>query len=406
MARKFYELSPQQRRISLNIEGDSLDQPLSEAIANSMIENYLTTYEVPLGVIQQFVVNGKDYVVPMATEEPSVIAAANHGAKIVGRSGGFSAQVVERVGNGQIILTGITDFAIFALEFRAIEEELMDVGNDAVRSLVERGGGIRSFQVMQKADFVVVMVYIDPCEAMGANKINTVLETLAAFIQRRMKVNVLASVLSNLTMHSMAQVSCRIAAADIGGEAVAQKIVELSQFSRLDLHRAVTHNKGILNGVAAVALATGNDWRAVEANIHAYAAIEGKYQGLGRWLYQEGTLIGTLSLPLMVGTVGGSIRIHPKAQLALKLLGNPDAKTLMMVMVAVGLAQNLAALKALVDGGIQAGHMRLQAKSLALCVGAMSEEVDELARRINAQNEFTEEAALNLLLELRSEQED
>lgn len=365
-------------------------QGLPTEIANNMIENALSTYGLPYGLALNFLINDQEVHIPMVTEEPSVIAAASNGGKIIQQAGGFKSQVNQRLMTGQIAFTGLEDDAQ-ALRFEGYVTEFVDdllaVANAAYPSIVGRGGGARSIRSQyypatdSSASFFIVYLTIDTQEAMGANMMNTMLEALKAHILGQVdfiaNIDGLMAILSNYAVEATATATCEITArlldkGPISGVEVASKIALASQLAQVDVYRATTHNKGIMNGVDAFVLATGNDWRAVEAGVHAYAARDGQYRGLAKWTYDSDReiLSGELTLPLALGAVGGSIGIHPTVQVTKSILGQSDAKHLMEIAVSLGLAQNFAAVRALVTEGIQAGHMQLQARSLAIQAGA------------------------------------
>ncbi|RPA55945.1 hydroxymethylglutaryl-CoA reductase, degradative [Aerococcus agrisoli] len=382
-------ISADQAQMLLNGTG------LSDDIADNMIENALSTYKLPYGLALNFTINGKEIEVPMVTEEPSVIAAASNGAKIVTGGGGFTAQVDNRLMTGQIAFTNVNTQNLadqFAAWIQTNEDTLLNIANEAYPSIVKRGGGARTITnqyfpaATHNEAFFNVYLAIDTQEAMGANMMNTMLEALKHYMLTQIdfipELDALMAILSNYALEATATATCQIPAAlfakkDIDGPTVAKRIAQASQLAQVDVYRATTHNKGIMNGVDAFVLATGNDWRAIEAGVHAYASRDGQYRGLATWSYDEDTevLSGHMTLPLPLGAVGGSIGIHPTVQITKAILGQADAKTLMQIAVSVGLAQNLAAVRALVSEGIQAGHMHLQARSLAIQAGALESEI-------------------------------
>ncbi|WP_028125211.1 hydroxymethylglutaryl-CoA reductase, degradative [Eremococcus coleocola] len=357
---------------------------LEASIGNQMIENYLFNYELPFGIAPNFTINHKDYLIPLAIEEPSVIAALSNAAKLVDS---ITTSYGQRLITGQIIFANLDIQVEGRKIIQAHQEELLALAKEASPSMVSRGGGpteIWSKQVNQAGDnFFTVYLSFNPCDAMGANAINTVLENLAPRLTELLGQAPLMSILSNYSEQALATAEViipveRLATDSLKGQIVAEKIVVATSYANLDIYRATTHNKGIMNGIDGLALATGNDWRAIEAASHAYASRKGGYRAMSEWQLDGSDLKGRLSLPLPVATVGGTLSIQPQAQWALSLLGQPSASQLAEIMVAVGLIQNLAALKALVTEGIQKGHMRMQARSLALQVGASVEELPEL----------------------------
>lgn len=399
-------------------------QGLPTEIADKMIENALSTYGLPYGLALNFLINDQKIQIPMVTEEPSVIAAASNGGKIIQQAGGFKSQVNQRLMTGQIAFTGLEDDAQ-ALRFEAyvteFADDLLAVANAAYPSIVGRGGGARSIRSQyypatdSSASFFIVYLTIDTQEAMGANMMNTMLEALKAHILGQVdfiaNIDGLMAILSNYAVEATATATCEITArlldkGPISGVEVASKIALASQLAQVDVYRATTHNKGIMNGVDAFVLATGNDWRAVEAGVHAYAARDGQYRGLAKWTYDSDReiLSGELTLPLALGAVGGSIGIHPTVQVTKSILGQSDAKHLMEIAVSLGLAQNFAAVRALVTEGIQAGHMQLQAKSLAIQAGADGDqEINAVLTALENADHKNLAAAKEILEKLRQE---
>lgn len=407
---KFYRRPLDQRRkiiqAYLGEENNFDDLPADRA--DKMVENYLYNYHLPLGILPQIIVNQKTYRVPMVTEEPSVIAAASNGGK---RLGNIQAWMEDKVIEGQIIMTGIGIEQGQQL-LDQYYEQWMAFARSVSQDMVKRGGGpqklsCRSHQVNSQT-FVTFDLEFDPCDAMGANSINTVVEALAQQIEAVSQGQVLMAILSNFAPKSIASARVNLPLAQLDSnpaqaDKLARKMAQASLYAQLDPYRAVTHNKGIMNGVDAVLLATGNDWRAVEAGIHAYATRDGQYRGLSQWIYDEraACLKGQLDLPLQIATVGGTLSVHPQAKWSLELLGISLAKELGQVIVAVGLAQNFAALRALVSEGIQKGHMALQAQSLAIQAGAQAHELDELTHMLQASENYSLPLAEALLDKLR-----
>jgi hydroxymethylglutaryl-CoA reductase len=340
---------------------------LAPATADKMIENAIGTLGLPFGVALNFRVNGADRLVPMAIEEPSVVAAASHAAKRLRAQGGFVATATEPLMAAQIEVHDVSDPAGAAARLREAQGELLAMAARAVPGLVERGGGPREIAVRDLGEgFVVTEVLVHVCDAMGANMINTVAEALGDRVAEIAGGALGLRILTNYCDRRLTRVTARASVADFGcrnasGPEAAAGVASASRFAELDPYRAVTHNKGIMNGVDAVVMATGNDWRAVEAAAHAYASRSGAYRPLATWRLVEGgaVLEGQIELPLALGTVGGALRAHPGARLALELLGVPSAAELGMVAAAAGLATNLAALRAMATEGIQRGHMAL-----------------------------------------------
>ena len=413
----FAKLSPTERIEALLKEGlltwdeaqilkEQKGLPLS--IADQLTENVLSTFDLPFSLAPYFLINGRDYVLPMVTEEPSVVAAASFAAKLIQRSGGFTTQVHQRQMIGEIALTDVEDMEVASKRILEDKEALLQLANEAYPSIVKRGGGARDLWVENKGDFLIVYLAVDPKEAMGANMLNTMLEALTDRIQELSGGQALMAILSNLATHSLVSARCAIdfkALSRNPEEAIeiAHRMELASQLAQVDPYRAATHNKGIFNGIDALVLATGNDWRAIEAGAHAYAAQSGPYKGLSHWKSQpeEKKLYGEITLPMPVATKGGSIGLNPTVQVSHRLLGEPSAIELAGIIASLGLAQNFAALKALVTTGIQAGHMKLQARSLALLAGAKEEEVPRLVSQLLENKPFNLEKAQTLLQELR-----
>ncbi|WP_412989534.1 hydroxymethylglutaryl-CoA reductase, degradative [Pediococcus siamensis] len=375
---------------------------------STVIENYLTDYPVPEGIAVNFKINGQERIVPMVTEEPSVIAAASNGAKLT-RTNGIQATTTGRLMMGQVLMAQVTAPQELSAQLADHEAQILAVANAAHPSIVKRGGGAKEIRVRQlEKQFVSLDVFIDTREAMGANMINSMLEAVAHYVETTWQQTSLMAILSNLADRSLASATCQIPVAQLAsqtitGEELAKKIVLASQAAQVDPYRATTHNKGIMNGIDAVVMATGNDWRGIESAAHAFAASSGQYRGLSTWELKGGLLIGKLTLPLPVGFVGGSIKLNAMAQLNQHLLQVQDALELEEVIVSVGLAQNLAALKALVSEGIQRGHMRLQAKSLLLNVGAHESELTAAQAELSRAERVDEATAKRILNKLRNE---
>ena len=388
------------------------DEQVSLAVADQLSENVVGTFSLPYSIIPELLVNGQDYIVPYVTEEPSVVAAASYASKIIKRAGGFTAQVHERQMIGQVALYQVADPELAQEKIASKKAELLELANQAYPSIVKRGGGARDLHVEQikgETDFLVVYLHVDTQEAMGANMLNTMLEALKPVLEELSQGQSLMGILSNYATDSLVTASCRIAFRYLSpqrdqGREIAEKIALASQFAQIDPYRAATHNKGIFNGIDAILIATGNDWRAIEAGAHAFASRDGRYQGLSRWKLDMDTeeLVGEMTLPMPVATKGGSIGLNPRVALSHELLGNPSAKELAQIIVSIGLAQNFAALKALVSTGIQQGHMKLQAKSLALLAGASESEVAPLVERLIADKTFNLGTAQRYLENLRS----
>ena len=388
------------------------DEQMSVTVADQLSENVVGTFSLPYSLVPEVLVNGQEYTIPYVTEEPSVVAAASYASKIIKRAGGFTAQVHERQMIGQVALYQVAEPEQAKEKIASKKAELLELANQSYPSIVKRGGGARDLHVEQlkgETDFLVVYLHVDTQEAMGANMLNTMLEALKPVLEELSQGQSLMGILSNYATDSLVTASCRIAFRYLSrqkdqGREIAEKIVLASQFAQADPYRAATHNKGIFNGIDAILIATGNDWRAIEAGAHAFASRDGHYQGLSRWTldFEREELVGEMTLPMPVATKGGSIGLNPRVALSHELLGNPSAKELAQIIVSIGLAQNFAALKALVSTGIQQGHMKLQAKSLALLAGASESEVAPLVERLIADKTFNLETAQRYLENLRS----
>jgi hydroxymethylglutaryl-CoA reductase len=373
-----------------------------------MIENVVGTYALPLGIATNFLINDVDYLIPMVIEEPSVVAAVSGAAKLFRKGGGFRTGSDDPMMIGQIQVLDLPDLYAGAGAVRQLKADLIEEANRAGGSIVKRGGGVREidvrpFEGTPIGDMLVVHVHMDTRDAMGANAINTVVEHLAPFIEKLTGGRVNLRILSNLADQRKAWVEGVIAAehlatSTLGGADVVKAIVEAGVFAEVDPYRAATHNKGIMNGIDGVVIATGNDWRAVEAGAHAYASRSGSYSSLTRWWQDEdGNLRGRLELPMALGIVGGATRVHPSAQVALQILGVKSAQELSEVVAAVGLAQNFAALRALATDGIQKGHMRLHAKQLAVAAGASEQLVSEIVEVMVREGNIRLERAKQLV---------
>lgn len=389
------------------------DTPLGFAAADQMIENAIGVIGLPLGIGLHVRVNGRDHAVPMAVEEPSVIAAASRAARLVREAGGFDADSDPPVMIGQIHLVGVPDPDAAAGRVRAATAVLLAAADAVHPNMVKRGGGARGLEVRVLPDascgpVLAVHVLVDVGDAMGANAINTIVEALAPTVEDLAGGASRLRILSNLADRRRARARCRIPVdllrhGDLDGTEVAHRIAEACAIAAADPYRAATHNKGIMNGIDAVALATGQDWRGIEAGAHAYAARTGRYEPLSRWTVDAGALLGTLELPLAVATVGGNLGLNPRVGVALRLLGVRSARELAQVMAAVGLAQNLAALRALVTDGIQRGHMALHARGLVAAVGAPEALRLEVTRRLIASGEVKLAMARRILSEMQAE---
>ncbi|WP_288392602.1 hydroxymethylglutaryl-CoA reductase, degradative [uncultured Herbaspirillum sp.] len=382
------------------------------ATANGMIENVVGTFQLPLGVAANFQLNGRDVLVPMAVEEPSVVAAASFMAKLARTCGGFQTSSSAPLMRAQIQLIGVSDPHGARLAILKERQAIIAIANSRDQLLTQLGGGCRDIEVhvfpdTRRGAMVVTHLIVDVRDAMGANTVNTMAEAVAGHIEEITAGKVRLRILSNLADLRLARARVKVSAEVLAtnaylGEEVIDGIVDAYEFAAVDPYRAATHNKGIMNGIDPVIVATGNDWRAVEAGAHAYACRHGRYTSLTHWeIAADGDLVGTLEIPMPVGLVGGATKTHPAARAALKILGVQSAQELAEVAVAVGLAQNMAALRALATEGIQRGHMALHARNIALAAGAEPGEMDWLVQQMVAQHDVRVDYAKALLAERR-----
>lgn len=401
---RFYQLQPEERRGILRAEGIKLEDIDDQVLKrlDELSENVIGQLRLPLGVVQNLLVNGQKYMVPMATEEPSVVAAANHGTSIFAKNGGVKA-VSHRDGiYGQIVLKVDEQFSLADLEEKF--PELIDLANQKFTSLVGHGGGTRSISAKQNGNLVYLKVLVDPAEAMGANKTNSILEFLSAKLEQFDHVEEkLFAILSNYPSQ-LTKAEVKIDPITIGGEKVAQRIVLLSQIGYDDSYRAVTNNKGIMNGVDAVLIATGNDYRAIENATAVLANRDGQYRSLSKWTMEDDKLVGELTLPMAIGVVGGSIKARRDVQQSFSILGkNITSQTLGEIITSIGLANNLAALLAISTVGIQAGHMKLQARNVVAELDATEEEKKTVLNKMIEEKNYSESHAKDILEKLRGE---
>lgn len=381
--------------------------------ANGMIENVIGTFQLPLGIATNFLINGRDYLVPMAVEEPSVVAAASYMARIVRGYGGFQTSSTAPIMRAQVQVLGTSDPHGARLAILAAREEIVAAANARDPVLVKFGGGCRDIEVhvfpsTSRGAMVVLHLLVDVRDAMGANTVNTMAEAIAPIVERLTGGEVRLRILSNLADLRLARARIEVtedalATSEFSGRRMMEGIIDAYEFAAIDPYRAATHNKGIMNGIDPVVVATGNDWRAIEAGAHAYAARSGRYTSLTTWeISAKGTLVGTVEMPMALGLVGGATKTHPAAQAALQILNVETAVELAEVTVAVGLAQNMAALRALATEGIQRGHMALHARNIAIGAGAEGDEIDAVARRLAADHDVRSARAEEILAELRS----
>lgn len=398
----FYQLSPLERLQAVKAFDGLTDEDLrslygggtlSVERADKMIENVIGTYSLPLGIATNFQINGRDMLVPMVVEEPSIVAGASFAAKLARDGGGFVATSTAPLMIGQIQLVDVPDAAVAERTIIASSVELLALANRQSSSIVTLGGGaqgieVHHFPITPMGPMTVVHLLVDCRDAMGANAVNTMAEAIAPLLERLSGGRAILRILSNLTDRRLSLARATIPAASLArdglsGQEVVEAILWAHAFAVVDPYRATTHNKGILNGIDPVIIATGNDWRAIEAGAHAYAARSGQYTSLSHWERDAaGDLVGTLEMPLAVGIVGGATRVHPAAQASIKLLGVQHAHQLAEVCVCAGLATNLAAMRALATEGIQRGHMGLHARQIAMAAGARGSEVDTIAAQM------------------------
>jgi hydroxymethylglutaryl-CoA reductase len=412
----FYKLTPNQRvALVKEFAGLSDDEcalllntgSLPLEAADRMIENVVGAFPLPLGIGVNFLINNRDYLVPMAIEEPSVVAAASYAAKMVREGGGFHTSSTSPVMIGQIQVVDIADPEAAKKRVLAAKQQILEEANAQDPVLASVGGGAKDLDAKvintTVGSMVIVELHVDCRDAMGANAVNTMAEAVAPTVERITGGRVYLRIISNLATKRLAKAWCTVPKEALGGEEVVDGIVNASAFAAADPYRAATHNKGAMNGIIAVVLATGNDHRAIEAGAHAYAALNGRYTSLSTWEKTEnGDLKGTIELPMAVGLIGGAVRTHPIAKIALKILGVKTANELAEVLAAVGLAQNLAALRALAHEGIQRGHMSLHARNIAIAAGANEKIADQVAERMVKERKIRMDRAKELIKELSS----
>ncbi|MEE2788845.1 MAG: hydroxymethylglutaryl-CoA reductase, degradative [Myxococcota bacterium] len=393
--------------VSALVTGDGLDFDR----ADKMVENCIGVFGLPIGLGLNFRINGQDYAIPMVVEEPSVVAAVSHMAKVVRPYGGFEADADPGIMIAQVQVTGIVDFEVATQKLMAAEAQLLALANSKNPNMVARGGGAKRIEIRTfdaPHPMLVVHLLVDCVDAMGANAVNTMAEAIAPEVEACTGGRVYLRILSNLADQRCARARCAVPFEGLegkgfSGESVAEGIVHAYRFAAVDPYRAATHNKGVMNGIDAVAIATGNDWRGIEAGAHAFAARNGHYTSLTTWRISDGQLHGEIELPMAVGTVGGSTEVHPTIKVLRGILGVESARELAMVMAAVGLAQNMGALKALATEGIQRGHMSLHARQAALAAGASSHQVDAVAEKLIESGNIKQAAALRIIAELNGE---
>jgi len=411
----FYKMSPKERVQIVKEFADLTDEEvkllqftgsLDLDLADRMIENVVGAIPIPLGIAVNFLINGKDYLIPMAIEEPSVVAAASYAAKMARVKGGFFTGSTEPIMIGQIQTVDVRDPYWAKMTILAAKEEILQKANEQDPMLISAGGGAKDLEVKvihaSTGPMVITELLVDCRDAMGANAVNTMAEAVAPLIEKITHGRVYLRIISNLATKRLARAWTVIAKEAVGGEEVVDGIVEAYAFAAADPYRAATHNKGILNGIIGVVIATCNDHRAVEAGAHAYAARSGHYSPLTVWeKNKDGDLVGSIELPMAVGIIGGATKVHPIARIALKILGVKTANELGEVMAAVGLAQNLGALRALAHEGIQRGHMALHARNMAIMAGASGELIDLIVERMVEERKVRLDRAKALLEEYK-----
>ena len=415
--KKFYQLTIAERLARLKADGSLSDDDiralsgstgLTPEQADHMIENVVGTFALPLGIAQHFLVNGREVLVPMAVEEPSVVAAVSFMARLARSGGGFTASAADSEMIGQMQVIDIDDIDRAMRDLEKAKDELLEKAAQADALLVKLGGGPRDITLRKIEEspigaFLVLHLVMDVRDAMGANAVNTALERLTPLVESISGGRALLRILTNLADRRLARSRCAIPVetlefGEYSGEMVRDRIIEAWAFAVADPYRAATHNKGIMNGVDAVVLATGNDWRAVEAGAHAYASKTGRYTSLSTWSAGEkGELVGEIEMPMAVGIVGGATRVHPAASAALKLMGVQSAAELAEIIVSVGLAQNLGALRALATEGIQRGHMTLHARQVAVAAGAPKEWINPIVEQMVKEGNIHVDRALEIM---------
>ena len=407
----FYKLSVEERLDEVvkfaNLDKEDIENikntdALDISKADNMVENVIGRFTLPMGVALNFKINDKDYIIPMVSEEASVIAAASNAAKLARSSGGFYTSNTGSIMIAQIQIVGVKDVNYTRMVIYENKEKILKICNDKDPVLVKFGGGALDIDVRvietNFENMVILHLKVNTLDAMGANAVNTMAEAVAPFIETITGGTVYLRILSNLAIERLVRARTKIKKEELGGEEVVDKIILAYTFAEADPFRATTHNKGIMNGISAVVLATGHDTRAIDAGAHAYASITGSYKPLTKWEKDNnGDLVGTIELPLALGLVGGATKIHPTAKTVVKILGVKSATELGEIVASVGLAQNLAAIKALATEGIQRGHMSLHAKNIASVAGAKGEELDRIVKKMIEDKNINLEYAKSLL---------
>ncbi len=382
--------------------------------ANGMVENVIGTFQLPLGIATNFTINGRDVLIPMAVEEPSVVAAASYMARIARDHGGFETSTSAPMMRAQVQVLGLTDPHGARIKLLSARDRILDLANSRDAFLVQLGGGCKDIEIhvfpqTARGAMVVLHLLVDVRDAMGANAVNTMAEAVAPLVEELTGGRVRLRILSNLADLRLARARVRVpeaalATKDFSGKRMIDGILDAHELAVIDPYRAATHNKGIMNGIDPVVVATGNDWRAIEAGAHAYAARSGSYTSLSSWeVDTDGCLVGAIELPMAVGIVGGATKTHPAAQAALRVMGVDNAQDLGEIIAAVGLAQNMAALRALATEGIQRGHMALHARNIAIVAGASGREIDLVAAELVKASDVRTDRAKEILATLRQE---
>ena len=412
----FYKLTPKDRLALVKQFADLSDAEcavlqntgsLPLDLADHMIENVVGAIPTPIGIGVNFLVNKRDYLIPMATEEPSVVAAASYAAKMVRDGGGFFTSSTPPIMIGQVQVVNVSDPQGAMVRVLAAKTEILRKANEQDPVLASVGGGAKEVEAKvintTLGQMLIVELQVDCRDAMGANAVNTMAEAVAPLIEQITSGHVYLRIISNLATKRLAKAWCIVPKESVGGEDVVDGIVNASAFAAADPYRAATHNKGAMNGIIAVVIATGNDHRAIEAGAHAYASLKGQYTSLSTWEKNaKGDLVGSIELPMAVGLIGGAVRTHPTAKVAMKILGVKTANEFSEVLAAVGLAQNLGALRALAHEGIQRGHMSLHARNIAVAAGVPEQLVEQVAERMVKERKIRMDRARELMKELGS----
>jgi len=410
----FYKLTPEQRLREVQEFANLTDEEarllssghaLSLAEATRMIENVVGVFQMPFGIGTNFLINGKDYLIPMVIEEPSVVAAASNGARMARMKGGFTATTTAPIMIGQIQVTDLRDPRGAVLKVLLEKGKIISKANEQDPVLVSLGGGAKDVEARlietKAGPMVIVELLVDCRDVAGMNAVDTMAEAVASMIEDMTEGKVHLRIISNLATRRLARARCVVAKETVGGEEIVDGIIKAQAFAESDIYRCATHNKGVMNGVIAVVLATGNDHRAIEAGAHAYACRNGRYMPLTSWeKNRQGDLVGSIELPMAVGTVGGVTKSNPLFQIALKILGVKTSRELAEVIASVGLAQNLAALRALVAEGIQKGHMKLHARNVAMSAGATGQLIEMVASKMIEEGKIREDRARELVGQL------